>query len=65
MKICKGSMGKCFFVWDSNHWLQAQMPYISRVHSYDLSWHIVAESIMLDTREDLVHLFTTMIGVIN
>ncbi len=57
--------GKMFFVWDGNHWLQAWMPYISRVHSDDLSWHIVVDSIMLDTRKDLIHLFIAMIGMNN
>jgi hypothetical protein len=30
-------------VWDGNHQLQAWMPYISRVHPYDLSWHIIVD----------------------
>jgi hypothetical protein len=52
-----------FLVWDRNHQLRAWMPYIPRVHSDDLYWHIVVDSIMLDTREDLVHLFIAMIGM--
>jgi hypothetical protein len=39
------------------------MPYISRVHLDDLSWHIAVDSIMLDTKKDLVHLFTARIGM--
>jgi hypothetical protein len=39
------------------------MPYISRVHLDDLSWHIAMDSIMLNTREGLVHLLTTMIDM--
>jgi hypothetical protein len=38
--------GRMFYVWDDNHWLQAYMPYISKVHSDDLSWHIAMDSIM-------------------
>jgi hypothetical protein len=33
--------GRMFYVWDNNHQLQDLMPYISKVHLYDLSWHIV------------------------
>jgi hypothetical protein len=36
------------------------MPYISKVHSDDLSWHIAMDSIMWNTKEGLVHLLTTM-----
>jgi hypothetical protein len=50
-----------FYVWDSNHQLQAWMPYISRVHPNDLSWHIVVDFIMLDMREGLIHLLIVMI----
>jgi hypothetical protein len=49
-----------FYLWDGNHQLQAWMPYIFRIHPHDLSWHIAMDSILLDTRESLVHLFTTM-----
>ncbi len=52
--------GRMFYVWDDNHWLQAYMPYISKVHSDDLSWHIAMDSIMWNTKEGLVHLLTTM-----
>jgi hypothetical protein len=38
---------RIFFVWDGNHWLQSWM---SIVHPYDLSWHIVVDSIMLDMK---------------
>ncbi len=56
-------IGKMFFVWDNNHQLQAQMPYISRVHLDDLSWHIAMDSIMLDMREGLINLLTTKIDM--
>ncbi len=48
--------GGMFYVWDNNHQLQAWMPYISRVHPNDLSWHIV-----VDTKEGLIHLLTEQI----
>jgi hypothetical protein len=57
--------GRMFYVWDNNHLLQAWMPYISRVHPYDFSWHIVVDSIMLDTRKGLVHLLVTKIDMNN
>jgi len=50
-------------MWDDDHRLQTWMPYISRVHPHDLSWHIAMDSIMLDTKEGLVHLLTTMINM--
>jgi hypothetical protein len=53
--------GRICYVWDDNHQLQAWMPYISRVHPYDFSLHIVVDSIMLDMREGLVHLLIAMI----
>jgi hypothetical protein len=52
--------GKMFYVCDNNHWLQAEMPYISRVHLDDLSRHIAMDSIMLDMREGLIHLLITI-----
>jgi hypothetical protein len=52
--------GRMFYVWDDNHWLQAYIPYIFKVHSDELSWHIATDSIMLNTRKGLVHLLTTM-----
>jgi hypothetical protein len=52
--------GRMFYVGDGNHQLQAWMPYISRVHPNDLSWHIAVDFIMLDTREGLIHLLTVM-----
>jgi hypothetical protein len=52
--------GRMFYVWDGNHRPQASMPYISRIHPHDLSCHIVVDSIMLDTKEGLIHLFTAM-----
>jgi hypothetical protein len=63
MKIYRISSGKMFYVWDGNHQLQAWMPHISRVHLDDLFWHIVVDSIMLDTQEGLVHLLITMTNV--
>jgi hypothetical protein len=33
--------GRMFYVWDDNLRLQAWMPYISKVHPCDFSWHIV------------------------
>jgi hypothetical protein len=39
------------------------MPYISKVQQNDISWHIVVDSIMLDTKEGLVHLLATMIDM--
>jgi hypothetical protein len=36
------------------------MPYIYEVHPNDLSWHITVDSIMLNTKEGLVHLLTVM-----
>jgi hypothetical protein len=50
-------------MWDDNHRLQAWMLYIFRVHPHDLSWHIAMDSIMLDTREGLIHLLTAMIDM--
>jgi hypothetical protein len=52
-----------FYVWDNNHWLQAWMPYIFRIHPDDLSSHIVVDSIILDTRKGFVHLLITMINM--
>jgi hypothetical protein len=52
--------GRMFYVWDNNYWQQAWMPYISKVHPHDFSWHIIVDSIMLDIREGLVHLLTKM-----
>lgn len=54
---------RCFFVWDRNHHIQAWMPYSSRLHSNDSSWHIFANFILLDTFEGLVELLTTMINL--
>jgi hypothetical protein len=39
------------------------MPYISKVHPDGLSWHIAVDSIILDTREGLVHLLIAMIDM--
>jgi hypothetical protein len=50
-------------VWDNNHHIQAWMPYISRLHNDDPSWHIYANSILFDTFERLVELLTTMIDL--
>jgi hypothetical protein len=55
--------GRMFYVWDGNHWPQAWMPYIPRVHPHDFLWHIIMDSIMLDTKEGLVHLLITMIDM--
>jgi hypothetical protein len=55
--------GRMFFVCVGNHQLQAWMPYISRVHSDDLSWHIAADSIMLNMRKGLVHLLNAIIDM--
>jgi hypothetical protein len=52
--------GRMFYVWDDNHRLQAWMPYISKVHPCDFSWHIIMDSIMLDMRKGLMHLLIVM-----
>jgi hypothetical protein len=36
------------------------MPYISRIHMDDLSWHIAVDSIMLDMRKSFIHLLIAM-----
>ncbi len=41
----------------------ATIGYKPRVHPHDLSWHIIVDSIMLDTTEGLVHLFIAMIDM--
>lgn len=45
------------------YYLQAWMPFISRIYPHDLLWHISIDSIMLDTRKGLVQLFVAMIDL--
>ena len=39
-----------FFICNKNHWRIAWMNHITRLHSTELSCHIVVDSIILDTR---------------
>jgi hypothetical protein len=41
----------------------ATINYKPKIHSDDLSWHIAVNFIMLDMREGLFHLLTTMIDM--
>ncbi len=43
---------KCF-LWDMNHRIQAWVPYINKLYSDDPSWHIFANSILLDISKGL------------
>jgi hypothetical protein len=49
-----------FFVWDGNHMLKVQLPYINHMHDDEPSQHISVDSIILDTFHGLVELLITM-----
>jgi len=63
MKICRGSMGERYICGmttiDYKHGCLTSLEFTP----HDLSWHIAMDSIMLDTKEGLVHLLTTMINM--
>jgi hypothetical protein len=50
-------------VWDGNHRIQAWMPYSSKLHSDDPSWHISIDYILLDTSKRLVELLIATIDL--
>ncbi len=52
--------GKMFHICDENHRLQAQFPYIEKVHSLDPDWHICVNSFILDNKIGLVDLLIAM-----
>jgi hypothetical protein len=54
---------KLFFVWDTNHYIQTWMPYISRLHGDDPSWHIFVDSILFNTSKGLVEVLIAMIDL--
>jgi hypothetical protein len=48
-----------FFVWDGNHMLQALISYIEQIHVWEESWHYAMDSIMLDTKDDIMDILIT------
>jgi hypothetical protein len=51
---------KMFYVWDSNHRIQAWMPIINNDHLDDISWHYTIESIILVVNGDVVSMLTAL-----
>jgi hypothetical protein len=52
--------GRMFFICDGNHRFKAWMGYIDRLHREDKDWHIVVDSICLDTKGKTRLLLNTM-----
>ncbi len=55
--------GKMFHVWDDNHHLQIQRPYIDANHRNKLDQHVKVDSFVLDTTNGLVELLTVMTDI--
>lgn len=59
----KSLFGRMFFMWDSDHRLQAWMPYFRHVHGDDVSWHIYVDSILMYTSHGMVEFLIAMIDL--
>lgn len=54
------SVGKMFFVWESNHRLTACWRHVNRFHASEESWHISPWYIVLDSRKQSSVLMNVM-----